>query len=157
MEAIFTSEPVASRFVREDYFPVRVDFGEQADYGRHAELVRSDTDLAEVVTDPSTGALRRILIVLCTHYRYEEGCVPVPACDEGGLLLEMPRVTECDAFEMVVYEAGLHLALSDRKAGRHIRCGQVVLGFDAESRIAEVRVDGLGPEDVRHVRRELEG
>lgn len=157
MEAIFTSEPVASRFVREDYFPVRVDFGEQADHGRHVELVRGTTDLAEVVTDPQTGALKRVLIVLCTHYRYEDGCVPAPTCGEGGLLLEMPRVTECGAFELAVYEDGLHLVLSDREAGRRIRCGQVVLGFDDDSGIVELFVDGLGPEDVRHVRRELEG
>ena len=157
MKAIFTSEPVASRFVREEYFPVRIDFGDQADYSRHVELVRGDTDLAEVATDPETGALRRILIVLCNHYRYEEGCVPVPACDEGGLLLEMPRVTECDAFELAVYEDGLRLALSRREAERRIRCGQAVLGFDACLGIVELLVDGLGPEDIAHIRRELEG
>ena len=90
METIFTSKPVASRFVREEYFPVRIDFGDQTGYSRHVELVRGDTDLAEVATDPETGALRRILIVLCNHYRYEEGCVPVPACDEGGSCSRCP-------------------------------------------------------------------
>ena len=157
MEAIFSSEPIASRFVREEYFPVWIDFGDQADYSRHAELVRGDADLAEVATDPETGALRRILIVLCNHYRYEEGCVPVPVCGEGSVLLEMPRVTECDAFELAVYEDGLRLALSRREVERYIRCGRAVLGFDAASGIVELFVDELEPEDVAHVRHELEG
>ena len=157
MKAIITSKPVDSRFVREEYFPVRIDFGDQADYSRHVELVRGDTDLAEIVTDPETGALRRILIVLCNHYRFLDGPVSVPPCDEGGVLLEMPRVTKCDAFELTVYGDGLHLALTGCEVECRIRCGQAVLGFDVASGIVELFADGLGSEDIAHIRRELEG
>ena len=138
-----------------DYFPLTVVFEKDTDVSRHVVLECSDTGCLEFVLDWETGRLMKVILVLCREYEERTGRVPVPEVDESVLFFDMPKVTECDDFSLVLYDDGVELRLIDKDVARWLRSGQVSIGMSDDGGIAVVAVLEMAAQELNHLRTEI--
>ena len=138
-----------------DYFPLTVVFEKDTDVSRHVVFEHSDTGCLELVLDWESGRLMKVILVLCREYEERTGRVPVPEVDESVLFFDMPKVTECDDFSLVIYDDGVELRLIDKDVVRWFRSGQVSLGMSDDGGIAVVAVLKMSAQELNHLRTEI--
>jgi len=121
------------------------------DYEGEAEV----EGVLELGLDFDTHRLRKLLLVHFLAYEELDCTVPSPPSPAGTLVFELPRITYCDAFSVILYQDGMEFRLSPTPASRWYGSGQVVFGVDATERVVDVLVSDMTDQDLEHVRAEF--
>lgn len=146
-----------SRYISEDYFPLKVTFAADEEIVReHMEYAFQDTDILELSTDADSERIYSFLLVICSHYTSVEERMPVPFSEERRVSIECDHRMECSKFAATVYVDGVHIRLSDNRTDSHVKCGNVILGFSDRNNISEVYFCDMNSKDIAHTKYELE-
>lgn len=138
------------------YVPLTVVYDSNTDVSRHIMFTHEDTDCLEFVLDWETGRIKKIILVICNHATYSTEQMAVPMAAEGALSVDLPKVTTCDKFKVVVFRDGIDIGLYPAPVARRIRCGNVIFGLSEEGCLSSLSVIDMKPKELRHMILELE-
>ena len=145
-----------SKFIKEEYFPVIVEFDSEELNNRFIEFDFQDTDMLELAVNPHTKLLKRVTLTLCNHYRFLSESLIIPDYDEGMMAIIGPDSTECPCFLANIYTDGVKIDLSEARATKYYKVGNIVFAFSDDDVLASVYIIGLSNEEVIHIKTELE-
>jgi hypothetical protein len=144
-----------SRFIAEEYFPAIVQFSSEELNNRFIEFSYQDTDMFELVGNSETGELKQFTFTLCNHFNESDKPLSIPVANEGIMFLGENNTVQCEKFITTIYSDGLRIDLSDKKACKLYKCGQLIFAFDESNSLISLYVTDLSAEDVTHIQREL--
>lgn len=144
-----------STFTCEEYIVAGAVLADDADDCRHVALEFQDTGILDLGLDRDSGLLKKVVLVLCGHVHDCSGRLSVPEAPGCKLFFDLPRECACDTFETTVYDDGMRIRLSTKRAEAFVACGKLVFGLESKGDISELYFTGLTPEEVKHIRREI--
>jgi hypothetical protein len=144
-----------SGFIEEEYIPATIEYSSEELNNHFIEFNYKDSDMLEMAVNPKSKILKRVSLILCNHYSFENATMPIPDADEGCLYIEDSDTTECDTFITRVYLDGIEIILSNNASAKYYRCGNIIFSMDASDTLVSVHFIKLSPQDINHVKNEL--
>ena len=166
MKFIFdTSEEVISHFEREDYFSIRVVFSDGTDnnylysddFGNHYLYFNQENinDL-EFSLHSIRFHIKKILMICCNNYEFKYEKMDVPVVDKRGkVIIKGASKVNCSYFNMIVYNDGVRIDLSESEPIKYFQTGQLILLFDSKEKLVNIYITNLTEKDIEHVKEEL--
>ena len=147
----------SSHIENEDYFSLRVVYESSTENIQHIGFYNSEEDLLELAVDKDSCLLQKLQMIICHHYSINDFPFDINSIDikDEEIELKLQDHNECQSFYMHVYSNCAVITLSDTKASKHIKCGQILFGLNDADKIHSIIVTGLTKEDINHVKNEL--
>jgi hypothetical protein len=153
--SFITSKKLDSTFKAEDYFPAIIQFSTEELNNRFIEFSYHDTDMFELVANSTDGTIKQFTLTLCNHFEEHNEFIDFPDSIEGTIALLETSTIECEKFILLIYKNGLRIDISEKKATKHLKCGQLIFSFDESNSLVTLYVTGLSTEDISHVLQEV--
>lgn len=109
----------------------------------------------EFSVDSKSKELKRFSLTLCNHYSIESGNIEEPEFFDGAMVIIGPDKTECDTFQVKVYDNGVLIAVSPSPATKHLKCGQLIFGLTNSDELVSLYIIGLSTSEINHIKNEL--
>ena len=139
----------------EEYFPLRVVYDPSIESIRYVGFYFGDTDLLEFTVDRKTGLVRKMQIVVCSHFQFvDEEYLPEETAD-AVLYFNYAKHTDCSTFRLTIFNNSVQVIISDINASVFYRCGQVIYGLSSTGELISVLVTDMSAEDIAHTQSEL--
>lgn len=139
----------------EEYFPLRVVYDSSIESIRFVGFYYKDTDLLEFTVDRATGSVRKMQIVVCGHFQFEDDEYPPEDADESKVYLDYPQHNDCSIFRLTVFKNAVQVVISDKTASVFSKCGQVTYGMSSSGELISVLVSDMSAKDIAHTKAEL--
>ena len=146
---------VLSHIENEEYFPLRVVYDSSIDSIRFIGFYYNDTDLLEFTVDRETGFVRKMQIVVCSHFQFEDAEYFPEDVGESKVYLDYAQHNDCSIFKLTVFKNAVQVVVSDKTASTFSRCGQVTYGMSSSGELISVLVSEMTTEDIDHTKAEL--
>lgn len=140
----------------EDFFAAIAIVGEELDYVRFVGMYRSD-DIIELQLNPNTMAVSQVTIAGCQHFDFNAATMPIPHAEEGIVIVDMPKQSNCDDLWVTVYDDGLAIRVVNKLPIRYARMGDVLFGVAPDDELTSILLTSLSPKEIAHARAELSG
>ncbi len=140
----------------EDFFALKVVSDPSVESAKYVEFCFGDTDLLEFSLDRETGIVKKILLVLCSHFEIlDEILHPASVSEIGCISIDLPERNECGAFNVRVYRDAVGIIISSLPVQRMVSSGRVFFGLSADNDLVSVTVAGMTEKEVSHTAEEL--
>lgn len=146
---------VLSHIEDEEYFPLRVVYDPSIESIRFVGFYYEDTDLLEFTVDRETGAVKKMQIVLCSHFQFVDDEYQPEEADDAMLYFKYAQHTDCSTFQLTVFKNAVQVIVSEKNASVFSKCGQVIYGISSSGELVSVLVANMSSENIAHTRSEL--
>ncbi len=142
--------------VNEDYFPVKAVYDPSVGSTKYVGFYYGDTDLLEFSLDRETNSIKKLMLVLCNHFKVlDTDFQSATVCESGSISLDLPQHNECDSFRVFVYRNAVDILLSQTTVQRIVKSGQVLFGLSDDNELVSVTVVEMSGTDIAHTIEEL--
>ena len=138
-----------------EYFPLRVVYDPSIESIRFVGFYYKDTDLLEFTVDRKTGSVRKLQIVVCSHFQFADGEYLPEDANESIINLNYAQHNDCSIFKLTVVRNAVRVTVSDKTASFFSRCGQITYGMSASGELISVLVANMSAENIAHTKDEL--
>ena len=95
-------------------------------------------------------------MICCNNYEFRDEKMDVPVVDKRGkVIIKGASKVNCSYFNMIVYNDGVRIDLSESEPIKYFQTGQLILSFDSKEKLVSVYITDLTKEDIEHVKEEL--
>ena len=158
---IIENRGIKSVFVKDDYIAPIISYDNDENAGHYyLEIKNGNTEIAEFSFKEESKELSRFQLVGCTHYSISDENMTIPEYHEGTIFIN--SLNELDSYGVAdfysekftteIYKNGLCTVLSDKKAARSIKSGNIIISFDSEGELARIYVVELNDSELFHVK-----
>lgn len=140
----------------DEYVPLTVAFAEDDWPSHHVEFIHGETGCLELALDWDTGALKKLVLVLCQSYVECDEVLAAPAIPSEVLRFDPVSEIRCPCFSLTTYRDGASLQLGDTSPREWFRMGQVLFGFGSNGNVQEVLVSGMSGLEIAHLKAEVD-
>ena len=152
---IIESGTILSHIEDEEYFPLRVVYTPSIETIRFVGFYYGDTDLLEFTVDKATGAVRKMQIVVCSHFHFADDEYLPEEADDAVLYLKYAQHTDCNTFQLTVFKNAVQVIVSEKPASVFSKCGQIIYGISSSGELVSVLVTNMSVENIAHTKAEL--
>lgn len=146
---------VLSYIENEEYFPLRVVYDQSIESIRFIGFYFDNNDLLEFTVDRETGLIRKMQIVVCSHFKFVDEEYLLEEAADAVLFLNYAQHTDCNTFRLTVFKNAVQVIISDKDASAFFRCGQVIYGISSSGELISVLITNMSSEDIAHTQSEL--
>ena len=146
---------VLSHIEDEEYFPLRVVNDSSIDSIRFVGFYFKDTDLLEFAVDRKTGFVRKMQVVVCSHFQFSDDEYLPENTDESKIYLDYAQHNDCNTFKLTVFKNAVQIDISNKPASVFSKCGQVIYGMSSFGELVSVVIINMSVENIAHTKAEL--
>ena len=146
---------VLSHIENEEYFPLRVVYNSSIDSIRFVGFYYKDTDLLEFTVERETGLVRKMQIVVCSHFQFVDAEYMAEDTETAKVYLNYAQHNDCSNFRLTVFKNAVQIIVSDKIASAFCKYGQVTYGVSSSGELISVLISNLSADDITHTKAEL--
>ena len=146
---------VPSHIENEEYIPLRVVYDSSIDSIRFVGFYYKDTDLLEFTVERETGLVRKMQIVVCSHFQFLDADYIAEDAETAKVYLNYPQHNDCSNFRLTVFKNAVQILVSNKTASAFSKYGQVTFGVSSSGELISVLISNLSDEDIAHTKAEL--
>ena len=146
---------ILSHIDNEEYIPLRVVYDSSIESIHFVGFYYKDTDLLEFAVDKETGLVRKMQIVVCSHFQFVDNEYPSEKADDAVPYLYYPQHNDCSIFRLTVYKNAVKVVISNKAVSVFFRCGQVIYGLSSSGELVSVLITNMSVKDIAHTQSEL--
>ena len=155
MENIIKNQIVKTSISLEEYIPLKVLIDRKDEPIKDLSYLKGKTSLLEIAVGIISGFIKRITLLLSKEYDICDSKLNINVYETGDLKVRDELKNICPYFKTFLHEDGVKIVISEEKVFKYVKMDRLYVGLSNLSSIVEICLCQLTPNEVKHIKNEL--
>ncbi len=156
MENIIENQIVKTSISLEEYIPIKVLVDRKDEPIKNLSYLKDRTSLLEITVGITSGLIKRITLLLSKEYDICDSKLNIDVYETGDFKVSDELKNICSFFKTYLHEDGVRIAISEERVFKYIKMDRLYVGLSNLGSIAEICLCQLTPNEVKHIKNELD-
>ena len=140
----------------EEYIPFKVLIDTNGEPVKYLSYTKDKTSLLEIAVGITSGFIKKITLVLSKEYDINDSKLYIDVYETGYLKVNDELKNGCSYFKTHLHEDGVRVVIAEEKVFKYVKMDRLYVGLSNLGSIVEICLCQLTPNEVNHIKTELD-